>query len=230
MRHIQKGEFVFHDNYWHGISNEAKEFIKALLNTNPDDRYDAEQALSHPWILFTSAKGVEISTFEHANFEKKLSLGNTEDEIIPSLEAILQEMNNEPQIIIENILENNLFEQIVELSLESKFPVKKQAVITIATAVSNGNQSQIQSMVDKGCVEPMCKILSSSDESVVNASVHGLHSVLKAVSDHDEVKEAQVKNQMIRFHTLSKFRHMRRLASNDDIPDVCTHIVDTYFE
>lgn len=37
----------FHPQYWKKISDEAKNFIKALVKPNPDDRPTAEQALKH---------------------------------------------------------------------------------------------------------------------------------------------------------------------------------------
>jgi len=40
---------------WKGISNEAKIFIRRLLQVDPEKRYTAKQALEDPWIkIYTS--------------------------------------------------------------------------------------------------------------------------------------------------------------------------------
>src|SRR6201986_2759739 len=36
--------------YWRGVSKTAREFIKACLTVNPNQRMTAHQALQHPWI------------------------------------------------------------------------------------------------------------------------------------------------------------------------------------
>lgn len=47
---IKTGQFEFHPDYWSSISNEAKDLIKKLLTVDPEKRFTADQALSHPWI------------------------------------------------------------------------------------------------------------------------------------------------------------------------------------
>jgi len=53
---IAKVEYNFNDETWNSVSDLAKDFIKHLLTRNPKERFTAEQALQHPWILsFTGA-------------------------------------------------------------------------------------------------------------------------------------------------------------------------------
>ncbi|XP_065427221.1 calcium/calmodulin-dependent protein kinase type 1B-like isoform X1 [Chrysemys picta bellii] len=47
---ILKGEFEFDSPYWDDISDSAKDFIRQLLQRDPEMRYTCEQALQHPWI------------------------------------------------------------------------------------------------------------------------------------------------------------------------------------
>lgn len=47
---IQKGTFEFKESLWDSISDECKDFIKAMLAFEEGDRLTAEQALDHPWI------------------------------------------------------------------------------------------------------------------------------------------------------------------------------------
>lgn len=47
---IIKGEFEFGDKgIWDAVSQEGKDFIRCLLNTDPGKRPTATEALKHPW-------------------------------------------------------------------------------------------------------------------------------------------------------------------------------------
>lgn len=48
---IKKGEFSFGASQWAGISDSAKDLIRALLVLDPLRRATAEHVLSHPWLL-----------------------------------------------------------------------------------------------------------------------------------------------------------------------------------
>lgn len=41
---------VFHERYWRGVSDDAKDFILKLLRAKPEERWTSEQALAHPWL------------------------------------------------------------------------------------------------------------------------------------------------------------------------------------
>ncbi|XP_059424878.1 calcium/calmodulin-dependent protein kinase type 1D-like [Carassius carassius] len=47
---IMKAEYFFHSPYWDEISESAKDFIRHMLEKNPNKRFTTEQALSHLWI------------------------------------------------------------------------------------------------------------------------------------------------------------------------------------
>jgi len=59
---ILNGEFSFEDPCWEKISSEAKDFIRSLLKTRPEERITAKQALDHPWI--TSIE-MDLKTFSY---------------------------------------------------------------------------------------------------------------------------------------------------------------------
>jgi len=50
VRQTTEARVNFHDRYWKNVSDEAKDFIRTLLNPNPVRRLTAEQALAHPWL------------------------------------------------------------------------------------------------------------------------------------------------------------------------------------
>lgn len=47
---IMEGDYEFLSPYWDNVSNEAKDLISKLLVVNHNERYSAEEVLSHPWI------------------------------------------------------------------------------------------------------------------------------------------------------------------------------------
>ncbi|OZJ01638.1 hypothetical protein BZG36_05413 [Bifiguratus adelaidae] len=60
---IKDGKYEFHDRYWKHISDDAKDFIRKLLQPDPSARLTAEQALAHRWI--THKEVPEHNLLEH---------------------------------------------------------------------------------------------------------------------------------------------------------------------
>lgn len=50
LAQIQEGAYDLKGKEWEHISERAKNFVKKLMEYNPEDRYSAEQALADPWI------------------------------------------------------------------------------------------------------------------------------------------------------------------------------------
>jgi calcium/calmodulin-dependent protein kinase I len=49
------GRVVFHDRYWRDVSSAAKDFIKRLLNPDPEKRVTSEEALNDVWLTGNTA-------------------------------------------------------------------------------------------------------------------------------------------------------------------------------
>jgi serine/threonine protein kinase len=47
---VVNGRYKFHSEYWDNVSTPAKEMIAGMLQTNPDNRLTAEQALRCEWM------------------------------------------------------------------------------------------------------------------------------------------------------------------------------------
>ncbi|KAH8905153.1 calcium/calmodulin-dependent protein kinase [Coniochaeta sp. PMI_546] len=43
-------DVVFHKQYWKDVSEDAKDFIRGLLQPKPEARWTSQQALAHPWL------------------------------------------------------------------------------------------------------------------------------------------------------------------------------------
>lgn len=67
---------VFHDRYWGAMSVEAKNFISAMLDPNPENRPTAQELLVHPWIADEKAANATQNLLPNirAGFNAKLKL------------------------------------------------------------------------------------------------------------------------------------------------------------
>jgi len=77
FRKIRKGQYEFHEEYWGGVSSEAKGLIASLLTVNPEKRLTAESALNHEWMksddTYLAGKdlGVNLAEFKKFNARRK---------------------------------------------------------------------------------------------------------------------------------------------------------------
>ena len=53
-----KGNYSFDFDEWKNISNEAKQFIKKMLEIDTSKRYSASQAMNDPWLVKFGNKNV----------------------------------------------------------------------------------------------------------------------------------------------------------------------------
>ena len=60
MAQVRSGKFAFHGKLWETVSENAKDFITALLRVDPHSRLSAEAALEHPWLQTPSAVSAAI--------------------------------------------------------------------------------------------------------------------------------------------------------------------------
>ncbi|KAJ8260265.1 hypothetical protein GJAV_G00178980 [Gymnothorax javanicus] len=57
---VLKAEYEFDSPFWDGISQSAKDFIRNMMQKNPNMRYSTEEALRHPWITGVTSQSQDI--------------------------------------------------------------------------------------------------------------------------------------------------------------------------
>jgi len=80
MDRVASGKYDFNSGEWSGVSEEAKKFIRRMMEYDPNARYSAEQALSDPWLKLmlgetTIDKPIAISALtnlKHFRADRKL--------------------------------------------------------------------------------------------------------------------------------------------------------------
>uniref|UniRef100_I3MRM4 calcium/calmodulin-dependent protein kinase n=1 Tax=Ictidomys tridecemlineatus TaxID=43179 RepID=I3MRM4_ICTTR len=71
---ILKAEYEFDSPYWDDISDSAKDFIRNLMEKDPNKRYTCEQAARHPWIA-----GQAFNATAVVRHMRRLHLGSSLD-------------------------------------------------------------------------------------------------------------------------------------------------------
>mmetsp|Transcript_120923 Transcript_120923/g.353283 ORF Transcript_120923/g.353283 Transcript_120923/m.353283 type:complete len:360 (+) Transcript_120923:57-1136(+) len=56
QRKVCEGKFGFHGSVWEEVSADAQHLIRLLLEMRPEQRYTAQQALSHDWIRLAAVE------------------------------------------------------------------------------------------------------------------------------------------------------------------------------
>jgi calcium-dependent protein kinase len=74
---ICKGQYEFHDDAWHDVSKEAKEFVASMLQVDPKKRATLDQVLAHPYILHynarpTAHRSTAVSKLKSFNARRRL--------------------------------------------------------------------------------------------------------------------------------------------------------------
>ncbi|NXX20938.1 KCC1G kinase, partial [Podargus strigoides] len=70
---IKEGYYEFESPFWDDISESAKDFIRHLLEKNPNLRFTCEEALRHPWINGNTALHRDIYPSVSAQIQKNFA-------------------------------------------------------------------------------------------------------------------------------------------------------------
>jgi calcium/calmodulin-dependent protein kinase I len=60
IEECRAGRIIFHERYWKGVSQDAKDFILTLLQPDPTHRVTSEEALKHVWLTGTTASDRDL--------------------------------------------------------------------------------------------------------------------------------------------------------------------------
>ncbi|XP_074601418.1 karyopherin alpha1 [Brevipalpus obovatus] len=80
---------------------------------------------------------------------------------------------------IEAVKATNIFAILIDLLKTGEFKIRKEAAWAITNATSGGTTSQVQFLVEIGCIPPMCELLSVSDPKIIHVALNGLENILR---------------------------------------------------
>lgn len=91
-------------------------------------------------------------------------------------------------IQIQAVIDANLIPPLINILQNADFRTKKEACWALSNATSGGlaEPNQIRYLVSQGCIKPLCDLLVSMDNKIIQVALDGLENILKVgESDKD---------------------------------------------
>ncbi|PKI85814.1 Importin alpha subunit (Karyopherin alpha subunit) (Serine-rich RNA polymerase I suppressor protein) [Malassezia vespertilionis] len=135
---------------------------------------------------------------------------------------------------IQAVIDANIIPPLITILGHADFKTKKEACWAISNATSGGLQQpqQIRYLVSQGCIKPLCDLLKSMDNKIIQVALDGLENILKIGEQDKEAMGPGHTNQyalyieeaggMVTIHALQNHE-------NFDIYKKCFYIMDKYF-
>ncbi|UKK03023.2 importin alpha [Theileria orientalis] len=89
---------------------------------------------------------------------------------------------------IESFLQSNVVEKLIELMSCNDFDIQREASWAICNAASGGDLKQAENLATRGCIKPICSILTSSDSKLVGVALRALENILTVGQHLMEIK------------------------------------------
>jgi len=84
---------------------------------------------------------------------------------------------------IQAVIDNKLVLPLLEVLKDDDIQTKVEAAWAISNATSGGTREQIMSLVEQGCIKPLCDLLYSHDIRIIELVLDALGNMLKAGKD-----------------------------------------------
>ena len=133
---------------------------------------------------------------------------------------------------IQMVIDANIIPHIIQLLTTDELAIRKEAAWAISNATSGGTPAQIKYLVERGCIRPLCDLLTSQDAKIVMVALEGLENILKADSGHagDWWAAGNNAHATLVDHAggLDKIENLQN-HENADIYDKAVKILETYY-
>jgi len=99
------------------------------------------------------------------------------------------------------LMNSNIIPPLINILQNADFKTKKEACWALSNATSGGLQepNQIRYLVSQGCIKPMCDLLQSMDNKIIQVALDGLENILKVGEIDKEAAGAGGINQYAQF-------------------------------
>lgn len=135
---------------------------------------------------------------------------------------------------IQAVIDANIIPPLISILTHADFKTKKEACWAISNATSGGLQepAQIRYLVQQGCIRPLCELLKTMDNKIIQVALDGLENILK-VGEEDKNAAGPGANNAYATHveecggmvTIHNLQHHENL----EIYKKCFFIMDKYF-
>lgn len=80
---------------------------------------------------------------------------------------------------IQAVLDGELIPGVLQCLAHAEFKTRKEACWAISNATLGGTPAQIHFLVESGCIEPLCNVLSVTDHKVIEVALDGIENILR---------------------------------------------------
>jgi len=131
---------------------------------------------------------------------------------------------------IQAVIDACIIPPLIQLLANAEFDIRKEAAWAISNTTSGGSPEQIKYLVSKGCIKPLCDLLTVSDARIITVALEGLENILKV--GEKEAKSTGGSNQFATLieesEGLDKIEQLQN-HQNNDIYEKAVKILEVYF-
>ncbi|KAG5363045.1 Importin subunit alpha-1 [Yarrowia sp. B02] len=134
---------------------------------------------------------------------------------------------------IQSVIDSNLIPPLIQLLSTGEVKTKKEACWAISNATSGGlsKPDQIRYLVQQGCIKPLCDLLGSMDNKIIQISLDALENILR-VGESDRHMRGDGQNEYALFIEDAdgmEAIHACQQNDNEAIYKKAYTIIETYF-
>lgn len=132
---------------------------------------------------------------------------------------------------ISAVIEANIIPPLIIVLNQGDFDVKKEAAWAISNATSGGSPDQIKYLVQQGCVQPLCNLLTVHDTRIVSVALEGLENILRVGERDKEDKNSEL-NEFARLVEaaggLDKIEALQT-HNNEEVYEKAVRLLEVFF-
>ncbi|OBZ86990.1 Importin subunit alpha-2 [Choanephora cucurbitarum] len=134
---------------------------------------------------------------------------------------------------IDAVIDSGLIPPLVHILATADFKTRKEACWAIVNATSGGlnKPAQVQFLVQCGVIKPLCQVLMSMDNKIVQVALDGLENILK-IGEQNRPNDPEGVNRYALYVEECggmELIHQLQTHDNEDVYKKAYHIIDRYF-
>lgn len=129
------------------------------------------------------------------------------------------------------VIESNIIPPLISILTNADFDVKKEAAWAISNATSGGTPDQIKYLVQQGCIEPLCNLLSVHDSRIVSVALEGLENILRVGQKEKDAMGAEYNVYSRAIESVGGLDKIESLQqhSNQEVYEKAVRILEVFF-
>eukprot|EP00026_Physarum_polycephalum_P009036 Phypoly_transcript_09146.p1 GENE.Phypoly_transcript_09146~~Phypoly_transcript_09146.p1 ORF type:complete len:465 (+),score=94.08 Phypoly_transcript_09146:26-1396(+) len=123
-----------------------------------------------------------------ANLLRKTTKKTTTKEIIWTISNITAGSRHQ----IQKVIDAGLIEVIMSLAKSADNDIRKECLWALGNGTNGGSPAQVAYLVQVGCAEFLCDILSTNDERMLSTALEGIENILKIGAQQEKEKNTYI--------------------------------------